>query len=225
MTRKTPIHHKVRSHTRENMPVKSFSRGKGDNPQPQRRSRVVKRDPVGFTPTNASEKVAYRTPKQRFEFLSIDHILKSVTSNRQAIARLEILRERAEEKEVKEINNIISNIEEINEEILDIKSSIERRGEQPTFEPMGFEDTTELDRKTKTTSLVADTWSPLNQGMGFLTRAQGSMRNLRVRALEDKSVSEAGDIGRELERLTWIGKEIRSTQDAIRELAAKIGEE
>ena len=225
MTRKTPIRHKVRSHNRENAPVKSFSRGKGNNSQSQRRSRVVQRDPGGFTPTDASEKVTYRTPKQRFEFLSIDHILKSVTSNRQAVARLEILRERAEEEEVKKINKIISDIEEMNEELIEIKSSIEKRGEQPTFEPMGFKDTIELDRKTKTASLVTFTWAPLNQGRGFLTRAQGSMRNLRVRALEDKRTSEAGDIGSEIGKLTRIGAEISNTQDAIRELAAKIGEE
>lgn len=164
----------------------------------------------------------YRTHKQRFEFLSIDHILKAVTSSRQAIARLEILRERAEGGEVEKINNIISNIKEIDKDLIEMKTSIERRGEQPTFEPMRFKDTADLDRRTKTESLITFAWVPLRNSCMFLVRGRGNLRNLHARLLEMGQTEEAKNVEREVEKLTEKGKELYEKQRQIREL--KVGE-
>lgn len=160
----------------------------------------------------------YRTHKQRFEFLSIDHILKAVTSSREAIARLEILRERAEGKEVEKINNIISNIKEIIKDLLETKTSIERRGGQPTFEPLGFRDTAELDRRTNTKDLITVTWVPLRASCSFLARGLGNLRNLQARLIEMGQTEEAKTVESEIEKLTETGKELYEKQKQIREL-------
>lgn len=227
MTRKSPIRHKVRSHKREGKPVRSFSRGKGTNPRSQRRSRVVKLYPAGRERDPAfPEEAMYRTPKQEFERLSIDNILKCVTFNRSILPKLEMLRERESlENEIQKIDDIIANLTEINDELLEIKSAVETRGEQPPLSPIGFRDESELDARTATKSLVKATGGTLHTSRQSLERAKGTMRNIRAKALEGKRASEAEDIGREVKRLTKIGMEIRNIQDTIGELAAGVSEE
>lgn len=219
MKRKPPIRHKVSGHAKQNGTyVRAYNRGRGNHTQ--RRYRVVMSNPGGVTT---------RTPKQRFERLSIDNILKCVTSNRGIIPKLKILRERAEKRglksEIQKIDKIIANLTDINDELLEIKSAVERRGEQPPLLPMGFRDESELDRRTATKFLVEAAWGRLHPSRQSIEKAKGTMRNLRARVLEGKRPSEAEDISGELERLTKIGMEIRNKQDAIRELVVGISEE
>ena len=215
---------------------KQWGRRKDDN-------RVYKKAPINISskgkydviepPTRGSSPgrvtVQYRTPKQRFERLSIDNILKSVTSNNSIIPKLRILRERAEEKglesEVQKIDKVITNLTGINDELLDIKSNIERRGEQPSVLPIGFKDENELDRRTTTKSLVDVTQGKLYTSGQSIEAAKGTMRNLRAGALDDRRASEAGDIKGEIERLARIGMKIRDEQEAIKELTTRMGEE
>ncbi len=160
----------------------------------------------------------YRTPKVRFYFLAVDHILKAVTLSRQVIARLEILRERAEGSEVEKINNIISNIKEINEELIEMKTSMERRGKQPTHRPMRIRDTAELDRRTKTETLIHVTWGPIRNIYRFLEIGKGNLRGLRARLLETGEIEEARNVEREMEKLTEIETEFHEKEGQIQEL-------
>jgi hypothetical protein len=52
MTRKTPIRHTVKSHTRQGVPIDSYERGKGN--RPKKRNRTRPRRVVGATANSRS---------------------------------------------------------------------------------------------------------------------------------------------------------------------------
>ena len=149
------------------------------------------------------------TPTRRFEFQSLDNISICVSLHRVSLWKLGVLRERAEERDARKIDDVASNLRGVNEDLLEMMDDMSRRWDQPSMPVRGFAETPELDREKYTEELRVSTTQPLRLCRTHLERAKGPLRNLRARARDKKQNEEVRNLDNDLERLDKIGKDLR----------------
>jgi len=159
-----------------------------------------------------------RTPERRFEFLSIDHIGRCITSNNVALSRLGVLLERAKDEDARKIDAITSNIKENNVDLHELRDEFGRRRENVVSPPLRPRTTVELDRKTNSDDLITLSWVPVLGCQRQLRSATGYMRNLKARAKEEKRSDEVSILDNEMRRISLIDKDLRGKIEKIKKL-------
>lgn len=159
----------------------------------------------------------FKTPRERFEFLTLDETGRGITSIQPSIGRFSELLDRAEKArdagEMKELTKVVSRLTEMTKELIDIKGDLERRTGQPVSPLLKPKDESELNKRTSIESLRSLAVTGLHPTRQALNRAQGALRNLRARVADVGDKEEVNRVKADTAKLEKLGKEIRKIQE------------
>ncbi len=178
------------------------------------RGKIARRFNISSAPD-----VTFKTPRERFEFQSLEAISLCVTLNRSSVFRLGALRKKVGEQTAREIDALMSNIEEINYDLVEMMDDMGRRWGQPMGAlPPRTIDPSEEDEGIHIRSLGGRAGSNLMTCRRAFEYIKGNIRSLKARARDEKKVGEVRNLDNDLKRLTQIGKDLRSKAKKIYEL-------